>query len=95
MNQNEAGNDTYSTTSKLKAFHLLKSHFRIFCSFIPVIHSEELIVTNDFDILDESIALGPPGHGIPVEVYKFEFAERFEHLLDIGLGEVKVQGTNV
>jgi hypothetical protein len=58
---------------------------------------EALVVTRYVVInsLNEGITLAASGHGIPVEIDKFELAERLKHLLNIRFGEIKMERANV
>ena len=40
--------------------------------------------------LDKSISLASTSHGVTVQIYKFEFSKRFEHLSDVRLGQIEM-----
>jgi len=40
--------------------------------------------------LDESISLAPTSYGVTMQIYKFKFSKRFEHLFDVRLGQIEM-----
>ena len=50
---------------------------------------------NADDLLDESISLAPASHRVTVQIYKFKFSKWFEHLSDVRLGQIEMQGAHV
>lgn len=47
------------------------------------------------DILNEGVTLATSCHWVSVKVDKFKITKGLEHLLNIRLGEVKVEGADV
>lgn len=47
------------------------------------------------DPLDEGVSLAPTSHGVAMQIYKFKFSKRFEHLSDVRFGQIEMQGAHV